>query len=118
MDPADRALIQSYVEKYIKTGTQPTDKDKVKMLELTKKYNIKIDTNPPIVSRFVKVHRNAVAEDGSGIPYVAPSKELSKNGKRKLNAKIRKQQNRDRNWKDNADSGMEHRDVDEASLWR
>ena len=97
MDPADRALIQSYVEKYINTGVKPSDKDRTKMLELTQKYNIKVNSNPrPIVSRFLKVRENLANEDGSGIPYVAPPRELSKNGRKKLNAKIRKQENRDR----------------------
>ena len=96
MDPADRALIQSYVEKYINAGVQPSDKDKAKMLELTKKYNIKVDVNPPIVSRFVRVRENSADAHGDGIPYVAASKELSKNGKKKLAAKIRKQTNRAR----------------------
>lgn len=96
MDPADRALIQSYVEKYINAGVQPSDKDKAKMLELTKKYNIKVDVNPPIVSRFVRVRENLADANGDGIPYVAASKELSKNGKKKLAAKIRKQTNRAR----------------------
>jgi hypothetical protein len=97
VDPADRALIQSYVEKYINTGVKPSDKDKAKMLELTQKYNIRINNNPrSIVSRFLKVRENLANEDGSGIPYVAPPKELSKNGRKKLNAKIRKQENRDR----------------------
>jgi hypothetical protein len=97
MDPADRALIQSYVEKYVNTGVQPTEKDKATMLELTRKYNIRVNRNPrPIVSRFLKVRKNLANEDGSGIPYVAPPKELSKNGRKKLNTKIRKQENRDR----------------------
>ena len=97
VDPADRALIQSYVEKYINTGVKPSDKDKAKMLELTQKYNIRINNNPrPIISRFLKVHKNLANEDGSGIPREAPPKELSKNGRKKLNTKIRKQENRAR----------------------
>jgi hypothetical protein len=98
MDPADRALIQSYVEKYVNTGKLPSEQDKEQMLALTKKYNIKINNNPrPILSRFVKIRRNMTTEDGSPIPYTRPQpKSLSKAATKKLNAKIRKQENRDR----------------------
>jgi hypothetical protein len=97
MDPADRALIQSYVEKYINTGTQPIEADKIKMIELTRKYNIKINNNPrPIISRYVKVRQNKETEDGTAIPYVenTPNRPPSKRARRKQEARDRKAQNR------------------------
>lgn len=97
MDPADRALIQSYVEKYINTGVQPTEKDKVRMLELTKKYNIKINNNPrPILSRAIRIHRNQTDENGRIIPYVRQeAKKASQGAMKKELARLRKQDNRD-----------------------
>ena len=97
MDPADRALIQSYVEKYVNTGVQPTDTDKAKMLELTRKYNIKVNTNPrPIISRHVRVRQNEATEDGTPIPYVEnlPRRSPSKGARKKQEALNRKAKNR------------------------
>jgi hypothetical protein len=95
MDPGDRALIQSYVEKYVNTGVKPSDKDKATMLELVKKYNIKINNNPrPMISRFIKVRQNQIDENGKAIPHLAPRREPSKSAKRKLEARERKVENR------------------------
>ena len=97
MDPADRALIQSYIEKYVNTGVQPSDKDKLKMLELTKKYQIKINNNPrQIMSRFVRVRRNTAQNDGTPIPYVRLTpKKPSKGARKKIAARERKEANRE-----------------------
>lgn len=98
MSSEDQAFVASLVEKYVNTGTPYTEEDKARMLELTRKYGVKINRNPrELKSRFARTHQNPRSEKGGGIPYVRREpKDLSKKGKRKLAARIRKQDNRDR----------------------
>lgn len=96
LDPADRALIQSYIEKYINTGVKPSEKDKIKMLELTKKYNVKVNSNPrPIISRFTRVRENITDSNRNSIPHEAPeNRSVSRMAVKKQRARDRKALNR------------------------
>ena len=79
MDPGDRAMIQSFVSKYVNTGVKPTLIDQQRMLDLVKKYNLRINNNPrPIMSRFVKIRRNEKTADGKGIPVVRDTPKVKK----------------------------------------
>lgn len=100
MDPADRALVQSFVEKYGKTGIPFSKNDRATMIELARKYSIRVNTNPPTIrSRHARVHRNPCTDDGTPIPFrrAEDSEEkLSKGALKKFKAKARKAQNRAR----------------------